>query len=167
MDSTEAPSESFDQPSPTYDLPCDICRRRKVRCSKKLPCENCERAGAYCTYNDSARNVRRPPRHSELSLRLARLESLMRASSVQPKAGPPVNTNDIEQIEGFISSPGQQYPPTANIQPGRLGKLAYIDGKSRHIQSSFWPGMYHEVGHSATDFQQIFPTITNFIRLRV
>src|SRR5438128_2293194 len=61
-----------------YELPCTICRRRKVRCSKTLPCNNCERAGATCIYDESNRSSRRPARHTELSLRLSRIESLVK-----------------------------------------------------------------------------------------
>src|ERR1700733_1631339 len=71
--------------SMTYELPCSICRRRRVRCSKTLPCDNCVRAGALCSYDDPNRSSRRPSRHTELSVRMARVESLVRNASQQTK----------------------------------------------------------------------------------
>ncbi|KIX05867.1 uncharacterized protein Z518_03840 [Rhinocladiella mackenziei CBS 650.93] len=44
-------------------LPCDACRRRKVKCSKNEPCDRCVSAGLRCT-RDIARKKRGPKKGS-------------------------------------------------------------------------------------------------------
>lgn len=44
-------------------LPCDACRRRKVKCSKTEPCDRCVGAGLRCT-RDIARKKRGPKKGS-------------------------------------------------------------------------------------------------------
>lgn len=143
--------------SATHELPCSICRRRKVRCSKTLPCDNCQRAGATCSYDDTSR---RPAIHTEISQRLSRVESLMRNSL------PPTRPNTLENnvsiddaddvitsaktMEDLVSRLEQRYkqqlasPNLLNPDP-RPGKLAYVEGSSRHIHDRFWAGRYEEV----------------------
>ena len=51
-------SSNFDLPSDTLDnsrvrrarVACDICRRKKLRCSGKQPCFHCQKAQGVCTY---------------------------------------------------------------------------------------------------------------------
>lgn len=141
----------------TYVLPCSVCRRRKVRCSKTSPCDNCQRAGATCSYEDASR---RPARHTEISHRLSRVESLIRNS--YPLSDPttsvnsvPINDADDETspartMEDLMSRLEQRYKQqlavshlsNLNLKPG---KLAYVEGSSRHIHGRFWAGRYEEV----------------------
>jgi hypothetical protein len=130
-------------PEATYELPCDICRRRKVRCSKTLPCQNCKQNGAECSYDDQ--NRRKTPRNAELSHRLARLESLVKQSSRQ------VPSKDISDVSHAArTSTGdldliRETPPSSKERPGKLGQLSFVLGRSRYVQTGFWAGMYEEV----------------------
>lgn len=74
--------------SPEVQIPCNICRKRKVRCNKELPCSNCQRLGFECSYDDPSRGLKRvisgggsTRDTAELSGRMARLESLVRKFS--------------------------------------------------------------------------------------
>lgn len=142
----------------THELPCTICRRRKVRCSKTLPCDNCQRAGATCIYDDRSR---RPARHTELSHRLSRVETLLRTSNTPEttlnRSRDDVPINDEEDaiapsktMEHLLSRLEQRYkhqlavPEDLMLDP-KPGKLAYVEGSSRHIHGRFWAGRYEEV----------------------
>lgn len=39
--------------------PCKQCRKRKVRCDKKMPCQNCRRCGFICSYDTPLSNLRK------------------------------------------------------------------------------------------------------------
>jgi hypothetical protein len=135
--------ETVVSPEATYELPCDLCRRRKVRCSKTLPCQSCKQNGADCSYDDQSR--RKTPRNAELSHRLARLESLVKHSSRQM---PMKDTPDVSQAA--TSSTGdfdliRETPLLSMERPGKLGQLSFVLGRSRYVQIGFWAGMYEEV----------------------
>ncbi|KAF2498521.1 hypothetical protein BU16DRAFT_524625 [Lophium mytilinum] len=157
MSSNTGGSENSNETSYTFDLPCSICRRRKVRCSKTLPCDNCERAGVSCSYDDAKRSSRRPPRHAELSTRLARVETLVRSTSQQLKQSNPTTNCENEPMdevlepdptmESLVKRLDRKYKsqlaaPDPNT---KRGKLAYEEGSSRSIQTRFWAGMYEEI----------------------
>jgi hypothetical protein len=139
-----------------YDLPCTICRRRKVRCSKTLSCNNCERAGATCTYTSPDRSSRRPARHTELSVRLSRIESLVKTQGRLIKRGVNADLEDEENtsiddldMQTLLERLDQEYrqQSTNPGRYGRPGKLAFVEGSSRHIHRRFWAATYNEVRH--------------------
>ncbi|KAF2805983.1 uncharacterized protein BDZ99DRAFT_479992 [Mytilinidion resinicola] len=157
MDSNAVELQNSYEISTTFELPCTICRRRKVRCSKTLPCNNCERAGAPCSYDDAKRTSRRPPRHAELSTRLARVESLVRSTSQHTKQSNSTTASERGSMDAALESDptmeslvkrlehkhrSQLTTPDPN---SKRGKLAYVEGSSRSIQTRFWAGLYEEV----------------------
>ncbi|KAJ9136651.1 All development altered-3 [Pleurostoma richardsiae] len=76
---------------------CVTCRRRKVRCDKRMPCSNCRRAQIPCVFPAPGRAPRRPrprdpnapPKHNssereiELMKRLRKLEGIVEELSGQ------------------------------------------------------------------------------------
>ncbi|KAH8596754.1 fungal-specific transcription factor domain-containing protein [Bisporella sp. PMI_857] len=70
---------------------CVICRRRKVKCDKKVPCTNCSKNQVECIYPAPGRAPRRPreggkpvsEREAQLIKRLHRLESVVQELSGQ------------------------------------------------------------------------------------
>lgn len=151
MNSTTQPPEEIQV---LNDLPCTICRRRKVRCSKTLPCDNCERAGATCTYDGPDRSSRRPARHTELSVRLSRVESLVKSQSRLIEHGVTADLKDEENpsiddvdMQTLLERLDQEYKqgPASLGRYDRPGKLAFVEGSSRHIHRRFWAATYDEV----------------------
>jgi hypothetical protein len=134
----------------TYDIPCVLCRRRRVRCSKTLPCQNCDKAGVACSYDDPERTIRRPARHAELSDRLARLEMLVKKSAItQDKQSSSVDVTSTDTLqktaqsmESLVLQLQQELKKSAD---GSLSKLTFVEGRSAYIQAGFWAGMYEEV----------------------
>lgn len=70
---------------------CVTCRRRKVKCDKKVPCSNCTKAQTQCVFPAPGRAPRRPraggkpisDREAELLKRLRRLEGVVEELSGQ------------------------------------------------------------------------------------
>ncbi|CAD6441848.1 9203e70e-9c9f-4153-85e8-0ac515cecefc [Sclerotinia trifoliorum] len=70
---------------------CVTCRRRKVKCDKKVPCSNCTKAQSQCVFPAPGRAPRRPraggkpvsDREAELLKRLRRLEGVVEELSGQ------------------------------------------------------------------------------------
>ncbi|EXJ64689.1 hypothetical protein A1O7_01027 [Cladophialophora yegresii CBS 114405] len=109
-------------------LPCDACRKRKVRCSKEEPCDRCVAAGLWCT-RDIVRKKRGPKKGSGSVI--AKLRDESQASSPQDQTLPPFDlsplqlqmpaltrtgTNDVP-LESPLTSPttspfGETYGPT-------------------------------------------------------
>lgn len=67
-------------------LPCDACRRRKVKCSKSEPCDRCLSAGLRCT-RDIARKKRGPKKGSGSVIAKLRDETL-HATAQDPNLPP-------------------------------------------------------------------------------
>ncbi len=89
-DPTSAPSADLNPRS------CVVCRRRKVRCDKRMPCANCRRAQIACIFPAPERAPRRPRRKDpnalkqqsserelELVKRLRKLEGIVEELSGQ------------------------------------------------------------------------------------
>jgi hypothetical protein len=74
-------------------LPCDACRKRKVRCSKELPCDRCVSAGLRCT-RDIARKKRGPKKGSGSVI--AKLRDESQASSPQDQSLPPFDLSQLQ-----------------------------------------------------------------------
>ncbi|KIW66396.1 hypothetical protein PV04_05732 [Phialophora macrospora] len=144
MSSSNTPAQSSRQPSqqpgtPTQDLPCFDCRRRKVKCSKTEPCTNCQRFGVDCIYEDTGRLVHRrtPTSTDPLVKRITELEELVRNLSRRPQQGNPMET--------MTENIGQKFAnkvPAAGISEGRL---VFDKDRSRYLHKSFWAAMYDEV----------------------
>ncbi|KAL3425713.1 fungal specific transcription factor domain-containing protein [Phlyctema vagabunda] len=93
----EEPSRPAIAPPPHGLNPrsCVTCRKRKVRCDKKLPCSNCSKASIQCIFPAPGRAPRRPraggkpvtEREAELLKRLRRLEGVVQELSGQGENG--------------------------------------------------------------------------------
>lgn len=88
-------------PAPLNPRSCVTCRRRKVRCDKRMPCTNCRRGHIQCIFPAPGRAPRRPRprdpatahpapqvggshrRESELLERLRKLEGIVEELSGQ------------------------------------------------------------------------------------
>ena len=150
-------------------VPCVVCRKRKVKCDKKLPCSNCTRLGFECSYDDPSRGLKRLVSEAEdtieLSGRMVRLESLVRDLSRQPESStaPAKPTQSLDYPENAFPNAAKA---TQGARKGRRdnadpGKLVITPDSSRHIVSSFWAGLFNEVFgfgflrqvfHAAADF---------------
>jgi hypothetical protein len=83
-------------------LPCDACRKRKVRCSKEEPCDRCVSAGLRCT-RDIARKKRGPKKGSGSVI--AKLRDESQASSPQDQTLPPFDLSQLRlQMPGLNRS---------------------------------------------------------------
>ncbi|KAF7856989.1 hypothetical protein EAF04_009749 [Stromatinia cepivora] len=86
--STSAPTAA---PTGLNARSCVTCRRRKVKCDKKVPCSNCTKAQSQCVFPAPGRAPRRPraggkpvsDREAELLKRLRRLEGVVEELSGQ------------------------------------------------------------------------------------
>lgn len=95
-DDVRRPSASAPTPAPTglNARSCVTCRRRKVKCDKKVPCSNCTKAQTQCVFPAPGRAPRRPraggkpvsDREAELLKRLRRLEGVVEELSGQVEA---------------------------------------------------------------------------------
>ncbi|KAK9420782.1 putative Zn(2)-C6 fungal-type domain-containing protein [Seiridium unicorne] len=136
------------EPSSTLNpRSCVTCRRRKVRCDKRMPCSNCRKARISCIFPAPGRAPRRPrprdpnappkqtsEREVELIKRLRKLEGIVEELSGQievearhpSSAGesPDDTTHDVERrrqdsgVSPHYSAPAG-FPPLPSA-PGRL-----------------------------------------------
>ena len=138
--------------------PCQICRKRKVRCSKIDPCSNCERADLECIYDDpGAIKLRRSRSTAALAERVAQLEALIGKLSQQPsfptRSGllgpPPAETPSSRPIyiaDRVAEVIWNNLPTDPMNRPALLqGRLITNGGYSRHLMNAFWASMYDEV----------------------
>ena len=135
--------------SPEVQIPCNICRKRKVRCNKELPCSNCQRLGFECSYDDPSRGLKRTISGggstrdtAELSGRMVRLESLVRNLSKRP--GLPRPDPSAENSLPHASRPAGSVRDVSKADID-AGKLVLTSASSRHVVSSFWAGLFDEV----------------------
>ncbi len=142
-------SPAVGRKSPEVQIPCNICRKRKVRCNKELPCGNCQRLGFECSYDDPSRGLKRAISGggstrdtAELSGRMARLESLVRNLSKQP--GLPRPDPSWENTLPNASRPAESIIDFSKADID-AGKLVLTSESSRHVVSSFWAGLFDEV----------------------
>ena len=134
--------------SPEIWIPCNICRKRKVRYNKELPCSNCQRLGFECSYDDPSRGLKRTISGggstrdtAELSGRMVRLESLVRNLSKQPGLPRP-----DPSAENSLPNASRPVGSARDFSKAEIdaGKLFLISASSRHV-SSFWTGLFDEV----------------------
>jgi len=143
-------------------VPCNVCRKRKVKCNKESPCSNCVRLGLDCSYGEPSQNLKRQidgtEDTAELSGRMVRLESLVRNLSKQPETSttPQRFRHSREAFDNVLPNA----PRITEAAKGRKnailapGKLCVTPDSSRHVVSSFWGGLFDEVCNSATILDQ-------------
>lgn len=133
----------------SVQIPCNICRKRKVRCNKGLSCSNCQCLGFDCSYDDPSGGLKRvisgdgsTRDTAELSSRMVRLESLVRNLSKQPRLPRPYVSG--ENIPRDASRP---VGSTRSFRKADIdaGKLDLTSASSRHVVSSFCAGLFDEV----------------------
>ncbi|KAK6612266.1 fungal specific transcription factor domain-containing protein [Botrytis cinerea] len=112
---------------------CVTCRRRKVKCDKKVPCSNCTKAQSPCVFPAPGRAPRRPraggkpisDREAELLKRLRRLEGVVEELSGQVeaenlKASPSSgHSSPHNNVESSSESPGGVTKSITNGMNGR------------------------------------------------
>jgi hypothetical protein len=104
-------------------LPCDACRRRKVRCDYGRPCDRCQSYNLDCTF-DSVRKKRGPKKGKGAIVQQLRAESRSKANpqpespggtSVSPPAG--VQQQDLsthqQWQDGTEISQHREMPPAS------------------------------------------------------
>lgn len=130
---------------------CTLCRRRRVRCNRRLPCNNCIKAQVDCSFPPSGRNplpsgqdhvTNQTNEHTtRLLARLNKLEILVNELRQSPEA--------TQIISSTITS------SQTTIDSSRLcedtGKLDVNDfGKGRYSSSKLWENLCDEVCGSAS-----------------
>ncbi|KAL6244937.1 hypothetical protein RBB50_008465 [Rhinocladiella similis] len=80
--------------TPESLLPCDACRKRKVKCSKTEPCERCVSAGLRCT-REIARKKRGPKKGSGSVIAKLRDESQQQTQQ-DPTTVPPFDFSQMQ-----------------------------------------------------------------------
>ncbi|RFU78375.1 hypothetical protein TARUN_3897 [Trichoderma arundinaceum] len=137
-----------------FSLPCDVCRRRKVRCSKTWPCSNCERNSVRCTYDNSRQLLKRPSKVNDLNNRVARLESIIQYLSRQDRqernetdSSSRVSTNSVEAMARNIRQSFKWDEPENQVADGTL---VYDTSCSRYLSRTFWATMYDEIANLKT-----------------
>ncbi|KAG4028690.1 hypothetical protein MFRU_020g01290 [Monilinia fructicola] len=115
---TSAPTAA---PTGLNSRSCVECRRRKVKCDKRVPCSNCTKAQAQCIFPAPGRAPRRPrtggkpvsDREAELLKRLRRLEGVVEELSGQ-----------IE-VENLKHSPSSDHssPPNKDVESSGESKV--------------------------------------------
>lgn len=118
----------------TQDLPCETCRRRKVKCSKTEPCTSCHKAGTECVYASGQHSQARAlPSVSELVQRVIRLEKTVEQMKHELSSAihTPTHENHAAGLENLESRP--------------QGDLIRVADRSRYIKASFWASTYCNV----------------------
>lgn len=131
----------------SFSLPCDVCRRRKVRCSKTWPCSNCQRSSVRCTYDNSRQLLKRPSRVTDLTDRVGRLESLVLSLSRQGRTDVEnpsrPSAKSIEVMAHSIRQDVKWNDFDQNL--ARDGTLIFDSTRCRYLSNTFWATMYDEV----------------------
>ncbi|KAL3447975.1 fungal-specific transcription factor domain-containing protein [Aspergillus insuetus] len=140
---------------------CITCRRRKVRCNKRLPCSHCIRAGIECIFPPPGRAPRKtkrpPPENAELLSRLRQLESIVESAITNPNAqatpSPPQQGSNRSSGEppSKFGNEGQTVCPKSmgRDQPTSLehefGRLVIDHNRSRYVSNRFWASLGDEI----------------------
>lgn len=157
---------SVSGPSPN-PRSCVTCRRRKVRCDKKVPCSNCVRAKIECIFPGPGRAPRksRKPPDAELLDRLRRLEGVVSSLNAQVEEHEQEAAEREKERQGstgddncpFAALATQKDNGNASTSPSvavdnsveglenRFGRLVVEKGRSRYINNSFWASLNNEV----------------------
>lgn len=145
------------QPTGLNARSCVTCRRRKVKCDKRVPCSNCTKAQTQCVFPAPGRAPRRPregakpvsEREALLLKRLRRLEGVVEELSGQngSEASPPyVEANEphntgvrvVGMDEGSKRSSISRPPKYTVKLDGAMGALTLDEGKSKYVAHPFW-----------------------------
>lgn len=162
MDNQSTPSQNSSSPQSTpptsgaatalNPISCIVCRRRKVRCDRRLgSCSNCSKGETPCIYPASLRATRRKEinqqylndanREAMLLDRLKKMENMIAVLTnhkIDDSAAPDFNSN----------AAGQPPIPDDDENEGlnqALGKMIVDGGQSRYISSSVWDSLSKEV----------------------
>lgn len=168
--SSSSPSTVTSGPTgpPLHHRSCVTCRRRKVRCDKRLPCANCSKASIDCVFPNpgrAPRKTRKPP-DTELLARVRRLEGVVQSlgKDVDGEGGVEEKKLDAKteaQPPHMIVDGGDKGNPkddkcrTSGVCPKKgintktlekdFGRLVIEEGKSRYVSNSFWASLSDEV----------------------
>lgn len=139
-------------------LPCDACRRRKVKCSKTEPCDRCVGAGLRCT-RDIARKKRGPKKGSGSVIAKLRDETLYTTS--QDLALPAFDLSQLQlQMPSFSRAMSGDSPlaspltsPTTSHFSDALGPTSDPTNVPRSVPLAMQNGAEYEP-NSYTAFAQ-------------
>lgn len=130
---------------------CTVCRRRKVKCDKKMPCGNCVKAGNDCVF-PALRSVPQPSnssytqsnsRDAQLLARLNKLENVVR----ELRKHPDIEVAGPNQFAWNTKHTGGTSETSPNIYQLRtdVGKLEISEnGQSRYSSDRLWTSLYDE-----------------------
>lgn len=133
---------------------CVTCRRRKVRCDKRMPCGNCRKARISCIFPAPGRAPRRPrprdpnappkqtsEREAELIKRLRKLEGIVEELSGQIEVearhsgsgdSPEMTTDDPERRrQGSGTAPSSNYASPGSGMPALTPAPVRLAGSVR------------------------------------
>ncbi|QSZ37669.1 hypothetical protein DSL72_008768 [Monilinia vaccinii-corymbosi] len=112
---------------------CIECRRRKVKCDKRVPCSNCTKAQAQCVFPAPGRAPRRPrtggkpvsDRETELLKRLRRLEGVVEELSGQIEVenlNHSPSSNHSSPINKDVESSGESTGKASKVETNGAGE---------------------------------------------
>lgn len=138
---------------------CTVCRRRKVRCDRRVPCGNCKRAGEDCvpsipSHAPRGRQGGRKKRtDGELLERVAKLEGLLREvegnpdgdkiTSVHPNATAAVNLKGGSPQAVVLDSQDRSRG-VCNVSTNHTTQDSE-SGLDRYMGTSFWLTLSEEI----------------------
>lgn len=140
-------------PGPLNPRSCVTCRRRKVRCDKRMPCTNCRRGHIQCIFPAPGRAPRRPRprdpaavhsapqagsshrRESELLERLRKLEGIVEELSGQIEVDRHASTS-TSSPEGHDNGDGATTGPGYTGVLGNGGAIVIGDENSTGLAGS-------------------------------
>ncbi|CZR69851.1 uncharacterized protein PAC_19751 [Phialocephala subalpina] len=136
---------------------CVHCRRRKVRCDKKIPCDNCVRLGFKCELAPRKRAPRRPrkethgesEREVELVQRLNTLEGMVKKLGGQLKTDTSLQDMDAG-LSDIAKNTSLKHGSVAKHNEDKLEKdfgilMLNDEGQSRYVSRNFFARLNEEV----------------------
>ena len=130
---------------------CTVCRRRKVKCDKKMPCGNCVKAGNDCVF-PASRGVPQPSnssysqssgRDAQLLARLNKLEKVVK----ELRRHPDVEEGRPSQFAWNAKPGDRETSPSEYMLRTDVGRLQISDdGQSRYSSSRLWTTLCDEAG---------------------
>jgi len=145
-------------------LPCDACRRRKVRCDYGRPCDRCQSYNLDCTF-DSVRKKRGPKKGKGAVVQQLRAESRSKATprpesptgtSVSASAGVQQDSSTHEQWQD-----GTEFSQHREMPPASAPAYSPYTGTHASARSAFSNNVYTETPAEA--FAQINAAAPGFM----